>query len=166
MGSKSDKAPVKASGMINILCEVLGDNDVMAHFCSAHRNTKELQEIVDEACASGAKIFVGIAGLAAALPGALAGASAMGKPVIGVPLDQFGVYSCIVMPPGVPVATSGIGVTDDAYPGLTNAAILACQILAVGDPAVEKVLQSYLERTAKEPQFDTDLNDLKKEKKA
>jgi phosphoribosylaminoimidazole carboxylase PurE protein len=165
MGSKSDKGPVKESGLVNILCEVLGDGDVIASVFSAHRNLEPLADYVSKACESGAKVFVGIAGLAAALPGALAGASGMTKPVIAVPLDQFGVNSCIIMPPGVPVLTSGLGVTDSAYPGLTNAGIAACQILAVDDPQVEKALQDYLARTAKEPEFDIDLSTLKKEKK-
>jgi 5-(carboxyamino)imidazole ribonucleotide mutase len=163
MGSKTDKKAVKASGLINILMEVFGDNDIYASVISAHRNSRELQDYADDACASGAKVFIAIAGLAAALPGALGGATSMAKPVVGVPLDQFGVYSCTVMPPGVPVATAGLGVTESAYPGLTNAAILACQILATGDTAVEESLMAYLTRTAKEPEFDIDLNDLKKE---
>jgi phosphoribosylaminoimidazole carboxylase PurE protein len=150
--------------MINILSEVLGDDDIIVSVYSAHRNLKALEVYVREACMTGAKVFIGIAGLAAALPGALAGANAMTKPVIGVPLDNYGVFSCIIMPPGVPVGTAGLGVTDEAYPGLTNAALLACQMLAIGDDQVYAALQNYLDRTAKHPEFDIELDNFKKEK--
>jgi phosphoribosylcarboxyaminoimidazole (NCAIR) mutase len=42
------------------------------------------------------------------------------------------------MPPGIPVATVAVGKA-----GATNAAVLAAQILAVGDPAVGTRLDDY-----------------------
>ena len=79
--------------------------------------------------ASDAKVFIGIAGLSAALPGVIA--SKTKKPVIGVPvnvkLDGLdALLSTMQLPPGVPVATVGI---DNGK----NAALLAARILAVSD---------------------------------
>jgi phosphoribosylamine--glycine ligase len=64
--------------------------------------------------------------------------------VIGVPIDSSALkgldalLSTVQMPPGVPVATVSIGT-----PGATNAAVLAAQILAVGDPEVASRLEGY-----------------------
>lgn len=106
---------------------------------SAHRNPEEVKRIVND---SKAKVFIAIAGLSAALPGAVA--SYTTRPVIGLPknvklegLDSF--LSMAQMPPGVPVATVGI---DNAK----NAAILAVEILALGDPIIGGRLQAYREK--------------------
>jgi 5-(carboxyamino)imidazole ribonucleotide mutase len=93
---------------------------------SAHRTPSKLDKLVRE---SDAKIFIGIAGLSAALPGVIA--SKTKKPVIGVPVDvKLGgldaLLSIMQMPSGVPVATVGI---DNAK----NAAHLAARILALSD---------------------------------
>ena len=98
---------------------------------------------------------LGIAGaaLATALPGAIAGASGMKSVVIGVPLDEHGIDSCLWMPPGVPVLTAGVGKA-----GLQNAAIAACQILSIGDSGVAGRLEKYLEETARKPQFNVSLD--------
>jgi 5-(carboxyamino)imidazole ribonucleotide mutase len=91
---------------------------------SAHRQPEELTKYVK---ASPAKVFICIAGLAAALPGVVA--SQTDKPVIGVPCSgnrSLGgidaLFSIVQMPPGVPVATVGI---DNGK----NAAVLAIRIL-------------------------------------
>ena len=91
---------------------------------SAHRQPEELTKYVK---ASPAKVFICIAGLAAALPGVVA--SQTDKPVIGVPCSgnrSLGgidaLFSIVQMPPGVPVATVGI---DNGK----NAAALAVRIL-------------------------------------
>jgi len=75
---------------------------------SAHRNPEKLAAYVET---SQAQVFIAIAGLSAALPGAIAARTI--KPVIGVPrevklggLDSL--LSIAQMPPGVPVATMGI----------------------------------------------------------
>ncbi|MCX6770037.1 MAG: 5-(carboxyamino)imidazole ribonucleotide mutase [Candidatus Micrarchaeota archaeon] len=93
---------------------------------SAHRTPDKLDKLVSS---SDAKVFIGIAGLSAALPGVIA--SKTKKPVIGVPanvkmdgLDAL--LSMMQMPSGVPVATVGI---DNAK----NAAHLAIRILALSD---------------------------------
>ena len=93
---------------------------------SAHRTPDRLDKLIRE---SDAKVFIGIAGLSAALPGVIA--SKTKKPVIGVPvnvkLDGLdALLSIMQMPPGVPVATVGI---DNAK----NAAHLAMRILALSD---------------------------------
>jgi len=93
---------------------------------SAHRSPDLLDRIIRE---SDAKVFIGIAGLSAALPGAIA--SKTKKPVIGVPVDVKldgldALLSTMQLPPGVPVATVGI---DNGK----NAALLAARILALCD---------------------------------
>jgi phosphoribosylaminoimidazole carboxylase PurE protein len=147
LGSASDLEAVKAAGMVETLNAV--GATVSVSVCSAHRNIDELAKFVTRAVAAGGRVFVGVAGLAAALPGALAGLTNMALPVIGVPMDEHGVDSCVYMPPGVPVLTAGVGKV-----GLKNAAIAAAQILAVGDATVATRLRAHLEKTAKAPQFD------------
>lgn len=92
---------------------------------SAHRNPAELEEYVKN---SDARVFIAIAGLSAALPGAIASKTA--RPVIGVPVSaKLGgldaLLSIVQMPPGVPVACVGI---DNGE----NAALLALRILESG----------------------------------
>jgi len=93
---------------------------------SAHRQPELLDRLIKE---SDAKVFIGIAGLSAALPGVIA--SKTKKPVIGVPVDVKldgldALLAIMQMPPGVPVATVGI---DNGK----NAAILAARMLALSD---------------------------------
>jgi 5-(carboxyamino)imidazole ribonucleotide mutase len=106
---------------------------------SAHRNPGKLARYVSE---SPAKIFIAIAGLAAALPGAVAAQTI--KPVIGVPKDvKLGgldsLLSIVQMPTGVPVATVSID-------GSKNAALLAIEILALQDTELAKKLNLYREK--------------------
>jgi phosphoribosylaminoimidazole carboxylase PurE protein len=147
LGSASDLEAVQAAGMIETFAAVGATASVSV--CSAHRNIEELGRFVARALADGAKVFVGVAGLAAALPGALAGLTNMSVPVIGVPMDEHGVDSCVYMPPGVPVLTAGVGKV-----GLKNAAIAAAQVLALADANVAAGLRAHLAKTAKAPQFD------------
>ena len=98
---------------------------------SAHRAPKYLEGIVGDAEEGGCKVFIGMAGVAAALPGVIA--SMTEKPVIGVPvggkvpLDSL--LSIVQMPPGMPVATVGVDRGD-------NAGALAVQILAINDASL------------------------------
>ncbi len=108
---------------------------------SAHRNPEKLAKYVKE---SPAKVFIAIAGLAAALPGAVAAQTI--KPVIGVPkevklggLDSL--LSIVQMPTGVPVATVGID-------GAKNASLLAIEILALEDAELAQRLLDYREKRA------------------
>lgn len=107
-----------------------------SHVASAHRTPEELKEIVEK---SDCDVFIGVAGLSAALPGAIASHTA--KPVIGLPrdvklsgVDAF--LSMTQMPPGVPVATVGV---DNAK----NAAFLALEILAVKDDELKNRLREH-----------------------
>ncbi len=118
MGSESDRqiaeraAKVLESGGVDYEIRVL----------SAHRNPAELEEYIQK---SDAEVFIGIAGLSAALPGVIA--SRTKKPVIGVPVSSKlggmdALLSIVQMPKGVPVACVGI---DNGE----NAAHLALRIL-------------------------------------
>jgi 5-(carboxyamino)imidazole ribonucleotide mutase len=147
LGSASDLDAVHGAAMVETLAAAGITSSVSV--CSAHRNIEELGHFVTRSLQSGTKVFIGVAGLAAALPGALAGLTNMAVPVIGVPMDEHGIDSCIYMPPGVPVLTSGVGKV-----GLKQAALGAAQILAVADAQVATKLKAHLARTAKAPQFD------------
>ena len=105
---------------------------------SAHRDPDGLKKYVDS---SDASIFIAVAGLSAALPGAIASHTV--RPVIGVPkeaklggLDSL--LSIVQMPPGVPVACVGV---DNAR----NAALLAIEVLALNDEGLRKKLEEYRE---------------------
>jgi 5-(carboxyamino)imidazole ribonucleotide mutase len=120
-GSKSD---IK---IVNEAEDVLRENKVKykTEFCSFHREPDRLHEIVAK---TNAKVFICIAGLSAALPGAVAAYTK--KPVIGVPVSaKMGgldsLLSIAQMPKGVPVAC--VGVDNGA-----NAAHLALRILGKG----------------------------------
>jgi 5-(carboxyamino)imidazole ribonucleotide mutase len=94
---------------------------------------------VPAAEAAGCKIFIGVAGMAAHLPGVIAALTT--KPVIGVPcagsmdgLDAL--LSVAQMPPGIPVACVAIG-------GGRNAGLLAIEMLALGDTALADRLVEF-----------------------
>jgi len=100
---------------------------------SAHRTPERTNQIVTDAEANGAAVFIAGAGMAAHLPGVIA--SLTTRPVIGVPLSSGALqgvdalYAIVQMPPGIPVASVAIG-------GARNAGILAAQMIATGDPAL------------------------------
>src|SRR5947209_1719044 len=108
VGSKSDVSVAKAA------VETLGRFGVEseAHVCSAHRAPERLMKLVRAAEANGTKVFLAGAGMAAALPGAIAGLSR--RPVVGIPLasgalNGFDALLAISqMPPGIPVATVAV----------------------------------------------------------
>ena len=79
--------------------------------------------------------------MAAALPGVIAASTSV--PVIGVPIKGMldgldAMLSIIQMPPGIPVATVGVN-------GALNAAILAAQMIALGDSDLAQRLAAYKE---------------------
>jgi len=143
MGSDSD-APVM-QGAVDTLKD-FGISSEMT-VASAHRSPARVMRLVDEAPGRGVKVFIIGAGAAAHLAGVVAAHSIL--PVIGVPIDSSALkgmdalLSTVQMPPGVPVATVSIG-----KPGATNAAVLAAQILAVGDAAMSKKIQDYKKKLA------------------
>ena len=97
---------------------------------SAHRSPDAVAEYARTAQERGIKVLICGAGLAAALPGAVAAHTEL--PVIGVPLRSSlsvldgldALLSIAQMPPGVPVAAVGV---DNAK----NAAVLAARIIAL-----------------------------------
>ena len=107
---------------------------------SAHRNPKKLGAYVGEAKERGVKVIIAGAGKAAHLGGAIAALTTL--PVIAVPIagsDLGGLdalLSMVQMPSGVPVATVAIN-------GSKNAAILAVQILALGDDEIDNRLKQF-----------------------
>ena len=134
LGSKSD-LPV-AEKCKTVLDKF--DESYEIRVASAHRAPKYLEGIVESAEESGCKVFIGMAGVAAALPGVIA--SMTTKPVIGVPvggkvpLDSL--LSIVQMPPGMPVATVGVDRGD-------NAGALAVQILATSDNDLASTYSDY-----------------------
>jgi 5-(carboxyamino)imidazole ribonucleotide mutase len=137
IGSKSDTVLGEAAS------EILEDFGVSheLHTISAHRNPEKLVNFVKK---SNAQVFIAIAGLSAALPGAVAAHTI--KPVIGVPkevklggLDSL--LSIVQMPTGVPVATVGID-------GSKNASLLALEILALNDIELSEKLKEYRRKRA------------------
>ncbi len=96
---------------------------------SAHRTPEEVADFARNAASRGVKVIIAGAGMAAALPGVIAAITAL--PVIGVPLSatlqgEDALLSIAQMPPGIPVATTGID-------GAMNAGVLATRILALAD---------------------------------
>ena len=107
---------------------------------AAHRTPDKMIEYTRSAKERGLKVLIAGAGWAAALPGMIAALTTL--PVIGVPLHskyfggQDALYSIVMTPPGVPVATVAID-------GAANAALLAMKILAVSDEALSEKLAAY-----------------------
>jgi 5-(carboxyamino)imidazole ribonucleotide mutase len=98
---------------------------------SAHRTPDHLYRYAESAPGRGIRVIIAGAGGAAHLPGMLAAKTTL--PVIGVPMPTKALdgldslLSIVQMPRGIPVATVAIGNAE-------NAALLAVEILALGDP--------------------------------
>ena len=108
---------------------------------SAHRTPDEVAEFARGAEERGVRVIIAGAGMAAHLCGVIASMTPL--PVIGVPikatLDGMDALLAIVqMPPGIPVATVGIN-------GAQNAALLAAQMLSLGDADLKKRLKAFKE---------------------
>lgn len=109
---------------------------------SAHRTHEKVKKLVLDGTKNGIEVFIGIAGLAAHLPGVIAAYTY--RPVIGVPvkanlegLDSL--YACSQMPFPAPVATVGIDRGD-------NAAILAGEIIGTYNKEIhENILKLRME---------------------
>ncbi len=136
MGSDSDWTVMKAAEAtlqeFGVACDV--------RVISAHRSPNLLATYLEEAQARGVRIIIAGAGGAAHLAGVVASATPL--PVIGVPLKSWALdgldalLSTVQMPPGVPVATVAIN-------GARNAALLAVQILALGDETIAASWEAY-----------------------
>lgn len=147
-GSKSDTNSMKKA------CDVLNEFGVeyKAFIISAHRAGELLRETVLEVEQQGFEVIIAGAGLAAALPGVIAGITTL--PVIGVPLECISeksnglggmdaLLSIVQMPPQIPVATVGIG-------NSKNAGYLAVQILAIKYPQLKEKLKSFRAKLAQD----------------
>lgn len=146
-GSKSDTETMKKAA--DILKEY--GVDYKAYILSAHRAGTLLHETVKQVEADGCEVIIAGAGLAAALPGVIAGATTL--PVIGVPLEcvtpgksnglggMDALLSIVQMPPQIPVATVGIN-------SAKNAAYLAIEILSIKYPELKQKLQAFRKKLA------------------
>ena len=141
MGSKSDLPVVqKAIGVLNEL-----EIPFEAHIYSAHRTPVEAAEFARAARENGFACVIAFAGMAAHLAGAIAANTTL--PVIGVPCKgpvfdgMDALLSTVQMPSGIPVATVAVN-------GGANAALLAAEILSVGDPELARQLQEKRETAA------------------
>jgi len=136
MGSDSDWPTMKAAA------DALREFGVAseAKVISAHRDPHGLEEYASHAIQRGLRVIIAGAGGAAHLPGVTAAFTTL--PIIGVPIESKSLkgldslLSIVQMPPGVPVATVGIGAA-------RNAGLLAAQILAVGDARLQEELKKF-----------------------
>lgn len=143
LGSESD------AGTIEDALKVLADFGVPygIEVTSAHRSPERTLRLVRSSEEAGAEVFVAVAGKAAHLAGVVAAHTV--KPVIGVPVESEALagldalLSTVQMPKGIPVATMALG-----KHGGTNAAILAIEILALGDQELRKKLVAHRARMA------------------
>ena len=116
---------------------------------SAHRSPAAAARFARDAASRGVKVIVAGAGASAHLAGVMAAHTTL--PVIGVPLDASSLngldalLSTVQMPPGIPVATMGIGKA-----GAKNAAVLAARILALSEEGLEEKLKQHARKMADE----------------
>lgn len=134
MGSDSDMPIVQKA--IDTLASLQIPYEV--HIYSAHRTPAQAQAFASEAKNNGFGVLIAAAGMAAHLAGVIAANTTL--PVIGIPckgpvLDGLdALLSTVQMPSGIPVATVAIN-------GAVNAALLAAEILALGDDALAARLE-------------------------
>lgn len=140
MGSTSDLPVMKKAA------ELLNEFGIPFEInaLSAHRTPKEVEIFATGARERGIKVIIAAAGMAAHLGGVIASMTTL--PVIGVPIKASiegidALYAMVQMPPGIPVATVAIN-------GSLNAAILAVQMLALGNPDIEAKLIEYKQNLA------------------
>lgn len=152
MGSDSDLPLVK-----NTL-DVLKGFDIKfeVRVASAHRTPDVVSNYVQDAEQRGAAVFICAAGLAAHLAGAVAARTT--RPVIGIPVDGGplngvdALYSTVMMPGGIPVATVAVGKA-----GAKNAGYLAAQIMALADKDLDNRVKANRQQAAQEV-MDKDAN--------
>ncbi|MEO0258404.1 MAG: 5-(carboxyamino)imidazole ribonucleotide mutase [candidate division WOR-3 bacterium] len=139
MGSDSDLPVMKKAG------EVLKEMGVSyeMHISSAHRLPDRTTNFAKEARERGIEVIICGAGMAAHLAGVVSANTTL--PVIGVPLASGALngvdalYSTVMMPPGIPVATVAID-------GAKNAGYLACSILSIKYPDIAKKLEEFRQK--------------------
>ena len=148
-GLKSDTQSMKKAA--DVLAEF--GVEYKAFVISAHRAHELLAETVKQIEKDGFEVIIAGAGLAAALPGVIAGMTVL--PVIGVPLEcvnpgvsnglagMDALLSIVQMPPQIPVATVGIG-------NAKNAGYLAVEMLAVKYPELKEKLLAFRKKLAED----------------
>ncbi len=144
LGSASDVELARESKFAEVFGALIIPYEVSV--VSAHRNLTALIEYCRRMASNGTCVFIAAAGLAAALPGTIAAALlGFSVPVIGVPLPGGflggldATLAILQMPSGVPVALAGsIGKA-----GLCNAALIACQMMAIADHDLAERLVGY-----------------------
>ena len=149
MGSKSD-LPIMQEAL-----DTLSSFGIPweARVLSAHRAPDAMISYARDCEDRGVRFFIAGAGMAAHLPGMLAAVTTV--PVLGVPIQaralggQDALYSIVMMPRGVPVATFAIGGS-----GATNAALYAAQVLAMTDPDLKEKVKAYRAKRAAEAPVD------------
>ena len=141
MGSDSDLPVIKKA---TDLLRTLGV-EFEVHVYSAHRTPDEARDFARSARENGFGVMICAAGMAAHLAGAIAANTTL--PVIGIPcssacLDGLdALLSTVQMPSGIPVATVAVN-------GGANAALLACEILALAEPELAAKLDAKREADA------------------
>jgi phosphoribosylamine--glycine ligase len=145
MGSDSDLSKMARCAQVLAAYDIAYEARVL----SAHRSPEDTVRFARAAERRGVRVIVAGAGGAAHLAGVLAAHVTL--PVIGVPIDSSplagldSLLSTVQMPPGVPVATVGVGAT-----GAANAGHLAATILALGDARLRQRLREKRRRMAAE----------------
>ena len=136
MGSESDLPVMKKASDTLLHFEIAHEIKIV----SAHRTVHEMISYVERAKERGLEVIIAGAGVAAHLPGMIASVTPL--PVIVVPMKTSSLdginslLSIAQMPSGIPVATVAIN-------GSANAAILACQILAIKYHEILSKLECY-----------------------
>ena len=158
MGSDSDWPCVKAAAVALKAWEI----PFTVQILSAHRTPEATAAFVRGAAAEGYGVFIAAAGMAAHLAGAVAANTTL--PVIGIPMKGGAMdgldalLATVQMPSGIPVATVALN-------GAKNAAVLAAQILAVGDARIAALLEKaradmQTEIAAKDAKLQAELSQL------
>lgn len=135
MGSTSDYSVMEKAALFLDQQEIPFEINAL----SAHRTPMEVSEFARNAEGRGIKVIIAAAGMAAALPGAIAAETTL--PVIGVPVKSSfegldSVLSMLQMPPAVPVSVMAVN-------GSLNAAIMAMEILALTNEEINKRMHAY-----------------------
>lgn len=143
MGSASDMPVMQAAAEFLNSMQIPFEINAL----SAHRTPEAVAEFAEKAQLRGIKVVIAAAGGAAHLPGVIAASTTL--PVIGVPIKSSNsvegldsILSILQMPAGIPVATVALN-------GAQNAAILAMQIIALGDENIAAKLKSFKADLAK-----------------
>jgi 5-(carboxyamino)imidazole ribonucleotide mutase len=147
MGSQSDWGTMQHASETLDNLGIANESRVI----SAHRQAARLEEYLGGVEEVGVQVIIAGAGMAAALPGAVA--AKVQIPVLGVPMESKvdgldSLLSMVQMPAGIPVGTLAIG-----RAGAVNAALLAAAILALSDAEIGRKLAAYRAAQADQPEI-------------